>query len=70
MSRYVKYVADRLLVQLGFRKIYKAENPFDFMQTFGLDGKTNFFESRVSEYVHSSTSKATQDSWTFGNEDF
>lgn len=70
MTEYIKYVADRLLVQLGFDKIYNSENPFDFMKMFGLDGKTNFFESRVSEYVHSSTTKATEDSWSFGNDDF
>ena len=50
MREYIKYVADRLLVQLGFSKIYNTENPFDFMKTACLDGKTNFFEARVSEY--------------------
>lgn len=70
MRQYIKYVSDRLLVQLGFNKIYNSENPFDFMKNMNLDGKTNFFEARVSEYVHSSTAKATEDSWDFGNVDF
>ena len=49
-------------------KIYKKENPFDFMKSFGLDGKSNFFETRPSEYIHASTAKATgDDSWDFGN---
>lgn len=68
MTEYIKYVADRLMVQLGFEKIYFSNNPFDFMKSFALDGKTNFFEARVSEYQHSSTAKATDDSWDFGDE--
>jgi ribonucleoside-diphosphate reductase beta chain len=70
MSDYIKYVADRLLVQLGFNKIYNTINPFDFMVNIGLDGKTNFFESKVTEYVHSSTVKNIEN-WNFDeNEDF
>lgn len=63
MREYIKYVADRLLVQLGFPKIYNCENPFDFMRTIGLEGKTNFFESRVTEYIHSSTIRPSTDDW-------
>lgn len=70
MRQYIKYVADRLLIQLGFKKIYNLENPFDFMKMMNLDGKTNFFEARTTEYVHSSTAKATEDSWDFGNVEF
>lgn len=50
MSRYIEFVADRLLVALGQPKFYKAENPFDFMEMISLQGKTNFFEKRVGEY--------------------
>ena len=50
MRQYIRFVADRLLIQLGCHKIYKDENPFAFMDTIGLDGKTNFFEKRVTEY--------------------
>ena len=67
MIQYIKYVADRLLVQLGFSKIYFEENPFDFMKTFSLDAKSNFFENRVTEYTHASTAKASIDSWDFGS---
>jgi ribonucleoside-diphosphate reductase subunit M2 len=69
MRDYIKYVADRLLVQLGFNKIYNLENPFDFMKIMGLDGKTNFFEQKVSEYFHSS-SVSVPESWNFENIDF
>merc|ERR1712177_114499 len=50
MSQYIKYVADRLLLELGCNKVYNVENPFDFMENISLDGKTNFFEKRVGEY--------------------
>ena len=69
MREYIKYVADRLLVQLGFNKIYMATNPFDFMVNINLDGKTNFFESRVVEYFHSSILAPKEDSWNFDEND-
>lgn len=50
MSQYIEFVADRLLVSLGNVKLYNAANPFDFMDMISLQGKTNFFEKRVSEY--------------------
>jgi ribonucleotide reductase beta subunit family protein with ferritin-like domain len=50
MTEYIKYVCDLLLIDLGYDKHYHAENPFPFMVTMSLDGQTNFFESRVSEY--------------------
>jgi ribonucleotide reductase beta subunit family protein with ferritin-like domain len=50
MSNYIEYVADRLLKQAGFNKIWNTQNPFDFMENISLDGKTNFFEKRVGDY--------------------
>jgi len=50
MRRYIEFVADRLLVELGCKKIYNSENPFDFMEHISLEGKTNFFEKKVGEY--------------------
>lgn len=50
MKIYIEFVADRLLVALGCAKVYNVENPFDFMEFISLQGKTNFFERRVSEY--------------------
>lgn len=50
MKQYIQFVADRLLVQLGYAKMYKVGNPFDFMDLISLEGKTNFFEKKVSEY--------------------
>ena len=50
MGQYVEFVADRLLAELGYPKLYRATNPFDFMENISLEGKTNFFEKRVGEY--------------------
>ncbi|KAK0404109.1 hypothetical protein QR680_017293 [Steinernema hermaphroditum] len=50
MSQYIEYVADHLLSELGLDKIYNVKNPFDFMENISIEGKTNFFEKRVSEY--------------------
>ena len=50
MCQYIEFVADRLLVALGHPKLFKATNPFDFMELISLQGKTNFFEKRVAEY--------------------
>ncbi|KAI0774379.1 beta subunit of ribonucleotide reductase [Fomes fomentarius] len=51
MCQYIEFVADRLLVALGNEKHYHSTNPFDFMDMISLQGKTNFFEKRVSEYA-------------------
>jgi ribonucleotide reductase beta subunit family protein with ferritin-like domain len=51
MKEYIQFVANRLAVQLGTPKIYNAHNPFSFMELISLEGKTNFFEGKVSEYA-------------------
>jgi ribonucleotide reductase beta subunit family protein with ferritin-like domain len=51
MKQYIEFVAERLLSQLGLKALGpRAENPFDFMETISLEGKTNFFEKRVGDY--------------------
>jgi ribonucleoside-diphosphate reductase beta chain len=50
MKEYIEFVADRLIVQLGYSKLFHSKNPFSFMDTICLEGKTNFFEQRVTEY--------------------
>jgi len=50
MGEYIEYVADRLLVQLGYGKYYNTSNPFQFMEQISMDAKTNFFEKRNSDY--------------------
>lgn len=58
MSNYIEYVADRMLKQFGYLTIWDTENPFDWMETISLEGKTNFFEKRVGDYAkHMDTSE-------------
>ena len=51
MTQYIKFVADRLCLQLGHKKIYNVSNPFDWMELISLEGKTSFFERRVADYA-------------------
>jgi ribonucleoside-diphosphate reductase beta chain len=50
MTQYLEFVTDRLLVELECDKVFNSSNPFEFMDMISLQGKTNFFEKRVSEY--------------------
>jgi ribonucleotide reductase beta subunit family protein with ferritin-like domain len=50
MKQYIEFVADRLLSQIGVAPLYGSQNPFDWMETISLEGKTNFFEKRVGDY--------------------
>lgn len=50
MSEYIEFVADRLIVQLGYDKIWNAKQPFGFMERICLDTKGNFFEGRITDY--------------------
>ena len=66
MSQYIEFVADRLIAQLGFPKLYNSLNPFDFMEMISLVGKTNFFEKKVGDY---SLSNCKKDESTFNLDD-
>jgi len=70
MTQYIQFVADRLAVQLGCPKIYKASNPFDFMDLISLEGKTNFFEKKVSEYSKPGVGMSAHDMEIRCDEDF
>ncbi|CAE6412713.1 ribonucleoside-diphosphate reductase subunit M2 [Rhizoctonia solani AG-1 IB] len=61
MCQYIEFVADRLLVALGNPKEYNSTNPFDFMDMISLQGKTNFFEKRVSDYVKAGVKTTSTD---------
>lgn len=61
MTQYLEFVTDRLLVELGCEKEYNVSNPFDFMDMISLQGKTNFFEKRVSEYQKAGVLNKEQD---------
>ena len=61
MKQYIEFVADRLCLQLGYPKIYRANNPFDFMERISLENKDNFFEKRVSTYAKAAVGKKRED---------
>lgn len=69
MAQYIEFIADRLLVSLGYEKYYNTKNPFDWMEHISFSGKTNFFERRVSEYqmagVMESLNKSTRNKKDF-----
>ena len=60
MTQYIEFVADRLSLQLGYKKIYNVTNPFDFMELISLEGKTNFFEKRVGDYALANKTKSEE----------
>ena len=61
MLDYIKFVADRLLIDLGYDKIYNKSNPFDFMESISVEGKTNFFEARPTQYQNASIMNKSRD---------
>ncbi len=70
MSQYIEFVADRLLLQLGYPKAYKAANPFSFMERISLENKDNFFEKRVSTYAKAAVGKDREEMKFATNADF
>ncbi|MFM2135005.1 MAG: hypothetical protein RL021_405 [Bacteroidota bacterium] len=70
MCQYIEFVADRLLVALGYDKVYNSTNPFDFMEMISLQGKTNFFEKRVSEYKKAGVGQLKEENVFKLDEDF
>jgi len=58
MTQYIQFVADRLCVQLGYKKIYNAANLFDWMELISLEGKTNMFERKIGDYSLANKSNA------------
>ena len=68
MIRYIKYVADWLLVNLNYEKLYNVSNPFSFMNTIGMESRSNFFDERTSTYQKAHV--YNQPSELEANEDF
>ena len=68
MTQYIQFVADRLCVQLGYKKIYNVTNCFDWMQLISLEGKANMFERQNDSYALSNKT-ITNDTFNL-NEDF
>jgi ribonucleoside-diphosphate reductase subunit M2 len=61
MTQYIQFVADRLAVQLGYKKIYNVLNSFPFMEMISLNSKTNFFEKKSDAYALADKTKTIND---------
>ena len=61
MRQYIEFVADRLMLSLGYHKIYNSSNPFNWMEMISLQGKTNFFEKKVGEYQKANVMSKKED---------
>jgi len=70
MSQYIKFVSDRLLLSLGYSKLWREPNPFDFMESISMEGKTNFFESRPTQYQNASVLNKNRDNIFDMSDDF
>lgn len=72
MSQYLEFVTDGLLADSGCEKVYNTANPFDFMDMISLQGKTNFFEKRVSEYQKAGVlnKEEEENKYDFGSDNF
>ena len=70
MEQYIKFTADNLIKRLGYKKIWKVENPFDWMETISVDGKSNFFEHRPTQYQKEGVNNKTKETAYDGGLDF
>mmetsp|Transcript_9009 Transcript_9009/g.10178 ORF Transcript_9009/g.10178 Transcript_9009/m.10178 type:complete len:381 (+) Transcript_9009:2-1144(+) len=70
MGQYIEFVADRLLFTLGVPKHFNAVNPFEWMDMISLQGKTNFFERKVSEYQKAGVMSKDTDKNFAADDDF
>lgn len=61
MAEYIRFVADRLLLQLKVGRYYHATNPFPFMEQIGGDIKTDFFSKKVTAYSKAGFKKSGND---------
>jgi ribonucleoside-diphosphate reductase beta chain len=51
MSQYIEFVANRLMVQMGYVTKYSGiKCPFPFMDKIALENQTSFFDKRPTEY--------------------
>jgi ribonucleoside-diphosphate reductase subunit M2 len=67
MTQYIQFVADRLCVQLGYKKIYNVTNCFSFMELISLESKSNFFEKKTDAYALANK-RTTDNDFEFSND--
>jgi ribonucleoside-diphosphate reductase beta chain len=50
LIQYIQYVTDSLLIYYNIETVFKVEQPFDFMASFSIVERQNFFETKGGEY--------------------
>lgn len=61
MKQYIKFVADYWIVELGYPPLFNTKNPFPWMDLISMQSKSNFFETRVSDYAKAGVGKKETD---------
>lgn len=62
MAQYVQFVADILLQDIELEPMYKVDLPFEYMRENGICNKSNFFETKTTEYVKAVLGELAYDS--------
>jgi ribonucleoside-diphosphate reductase beta chain len=65
VKQYIRYIADRRLISLGMRGIFKVKrNPLPWVEEMiNAPTHTNFFENRATDYAKGALSGDWQDVW-------
>jgi ribonucleoside-diphosphate reductase beta chain len=65
VKQYIRYIADRRLISLGLKGIFKVKkNPLPWVEEMvNAPTHTNFFEQRVTDYAKGSLSGSWEDVW-------
>ena len=65
VKEYIRYIADRRLISLGMKGIFKRKkNPLPWVETMiNAPTHTNFFENRATDYAKGALSGRWDDVW-------
>ena len=64
VKQYIRYIADRRLISMGMKGIYKIKkNPLPWVDGMLGVSHTNFFEQRVTDYSKGATTGTWDDVW-------
>ncbi len=57
LLNYVQFITDFFLSSLGEKKYFNISNPLPYMENISLEGKSNMFERKVTEYRRINSSR-------------
>jgi ribonucleoside-diphosphate reductase beta chain len=65
VKKYIRYIADRRLISLGMKGIFKVKkNPLPWVEEMiNAPTHTNFFENRATDYAKGATTGSWDDIW-------